>query len=692
MGLFASPSFASTFISDGAFESHASTGRNLLQTKKACPVNFEFLNYTIITSQCKGPQYPPSSCCGAFKEFACPYTDVLNDLTNDCASIMFSYINLYGKYPPGLFANECREGKEGLACPALPPSELADEKNGTASSIGCSCEELENCFDIINHYYQMASSLAMSPLPMDRNLLLTTSTTTPATIISLRMCHSFQEVKQLHTQFVVSGLLGHHPLCARRLLEAYVTMSQIYYAVSIFERIPSPDVFVYNTMIRGLTMGTFPHDSLLLYKEFLLGYLKPDNYTYTFVLKACSRLKALSEGQQVHCQIIKAGIVPDTHIHSSLIHTYANSGSIDDAERILGEFSEENTLAKNAMISGYLSEGHVDKARTVFDNMAGKDAASWSALMTGYTKNGMHAEALVLFQEMMVSNIQPNEAALVSLLSACGQLGTLHQGRWIHAYIDKTGVLMSTKLTTALIDMYAKCGSIECGSELFQKMARRDIVTWGVMISAFAIYGHARKCFQLFEEMLAGGIRPNKVIFVTILSACSHAGCVEEGRLYFSQMEHDFGIKPSMEHYGCMVDLLGRAGLLAEAEELILSMPEKPNSVIWGSLLSACRTHNDLKRGTWAFENLIELEPTSGDRYKLAGLMFANAGEKEEVIKIRKMIQEKEMETTCGSSFIEVEGSVHEFTVRDTVHVKAREIHGMMKGVNNVLETANDFS
>lgn len=519
----------------------------------------------------------------------------------------------------------------------------------------------------------MASSLTKSPLPMDRNLLLTTSTRTPATIISLRTCHDFQEVKQLHAQFVVSGLLGYHPLCARRLLEAYVTMSQIYYAVSIFERIPSPDVFVYNTMIRGLTMGKFLHDSLLLYREFLFGYLVPDNFTYTFVLKACSHLKAPFEGKQVHCQIIKAGIVPDTHIHSSLIHMYTNSGSIDDAERVLGEFSEENTLAKNAMISGYLTEGRVDKARKMFDDMAAKDAASWSALITGYTKNGMHTEALALFQDMMVSHILPNEAALVSLLSACGQLGTLHQGRWIHAYIDKTRVLMSTKLTTALIDMYAKSGSIECGYGLFQKMACRDVVTWGVMISAFAIYGHASKCFQLFDEMLADGIRPNKVIFVAILSACSHAGCVEEGRQYFSQMEHGFGIKPSIEHYGCMVDLLGRAGLLAEAEELILSMPKQPNSIIWGSLLSACRTHNDLKRGTWAFENLMELEPTSGDRYKLAGLMFANAGEKEEAAKIKKMIHGKEMETTCGSSFIEVEGAVHEFTVGYTVHNKARD-------------------
>ncbi|KAG6756856.1 hypothetical protein POTOM_040299 [Populus tomentosa] len=214
----------------GVFESHASTGRNLLQTKKACPVNFEFLNYTIITSQCKGPQYPPSSCCASFKEFACPYANLINDLTNECASIMFSYINLNGKYPPGLFSNECKDGKLGLECPAPPPSEPASDKNG--------------------------SQIMHGP---------------PLLLILLA-------------------------------------------------------VFIVTTTL------------------------------HIFVLEACFHLKAHFEGKQVHCQIIKAGIVPDTHIHSSLIHMYTNSGSIDDAEGVLGEFSEENTLPKNAMISGYLSD------------------------------------------------------------------------------------------------------------------------------------------------------------------------------------------------------------------------------------------------------------------------------------------------------------------------------------------------
>lgn len=544
--------------------------------------------------------------------------------------------------------------------------------------------ELERTFRA--KYQNMAAAATPPLVPGGKKICFTALARTPANLVLLQMCHNFREVEQVHAQLVVSGLLD-NSLCSKRLIGSYVRTSQIYHALSIFERVPTPDVFVYNNLIRGLTLSKFPYNSLVLYNELLLRDLMPDNYSHTFVLKACSHLEALSEGKQVHCRIIKEGIEPDTYIHSSLIHMYANSSCIDDAERVLGEFLEENTLAKNSMISGYLRYGLVDEARDMFDSMAVKDVATRSAMITGYTKNAMHSEALALFRDMMISHILPNESTLVSVLSACEELGALQQGRWIHAYIDKTKFKMSTTLSTALINMYAKCGNIQYGYELFLNTTHRDIVIWGAMISGFAICGQARKCFELFDEMLADGFHPNEVIFVAILTACSHAGCVKEGQQYFNQMVHDFRIRPTIEHYGCMVDLLGRAGLLQEAEELIISMPEQPNSVILGALLNACRMHNDLKRGTWAFKQLKELEPTSGDLYKLAGLMFASVGEKEEATKIRKTISERQMVTTCGSSFIEMDNKVHEFIVGDTLHNESGKIYETLKGIHRLLET-----
>ncbi|KAA8523494.1 hypothetical protein F0562_009917 [Nyssa sinensis] len=458
----------------------------------------------------------------------------------------------------------------------------------------------------------MASSLVHPSLPKHKNLQPPSLRTTriPTAIILLQKCHNFQEIRQLHAQLVVSGLLDRPPN-AGKLIESYVSMYQIYDALSVFNSISSPDVFTYNTMIRGLTVG-----------------------------------------------------------------------SMNSAESVLAEFSEENVVAKNSMISGYMSQGHVGNAKAMFDGMSSKDTATWSAMVTGYAKNGMHSEALFTLQEMTVSKVIANESTLVSALSACSHLGALDQGRWMHAYIDKIGIKVSVTLGTALVDMYAKCGSIDCSYEVFRSMPRKDVVTWGVIMAGFAVHGRTEKCFELFGEMIDNGTPPNEIIFVAMLSACSHGGYVELGHSLFNQMIHDFGIRPSVEHYGCMVDLLGRARQLAEAEELIASMSEEPNSTIWGALLSACRIHGDVQRGRRAFRQLIELEPMSGDRYKLAGQMFADVGEREDAVNIRKFIKERNLDTTCGSSFIEVDGVIHEFMVGDNDHSRAQEIYGMLEGIH----------
>ncbi|KAI9100088.1 hypothetical protein K1719_024306 [Acacia pycnantha] len=529
----------------------------------------------------------------------------------------------------------------------------------------------------------MAISLSDSSFLKHKDLPHRAHQKIPTTVLLLQVCQSLQEVKQLHAQFIVSGLLGHHPLNSGRLLESYVKISQIDYAISVFKTIPYPDIFAYNTAIRGLTLCNLPHSALLLYNTLLLKGQIPDSYTYTFVLKACSFLEAVCEGEQVHCQIIKAGIIStSTHINSSLIHMYTSANRFHCAELVLNGFSEVETPAFNSMISGYLRHGHVKEARELFDRIEeARDVASWNSMISGYTKNGLHNEALELFQEMMASQEDPDESTLVSSLSAISHLGTLDQGRWVHTYVKRNGFKMSNNLGAALIDMYAKCGSIESAHEVFVEMPKRDIVTWGAIISGFATHGKVQKCFELFHEMIMEGNHPNEVIFVSILSACSHAGYVDMGYHYFNKMVHDFRFKPSVEHYGCMVDLLGRAGKLAEAEEFIGSMPEKANSVIWGTFLNACRMHNDARRGNKALRYLMDLEPNSGDRYKLAGIMFDNAGEKECAQKVRKFMKDFDLKATSGSSCVEVEGEFHEFMAGDTGHDEVREIYTMWDGL-----------
>lgn len=489
----------------------------------------------------------------------------------------------------------------------------------------------------------------------------------------LQMCRYSEEIKQIHAQLIVSGSIQRSRNQAK-LLQSYVGSSQLDHASSVFESIQSPDSFAYNVMIRGLILGKQANESLLLYARMCAEGVRQDNHTYTFVLKACSRANAICEGKQVHARMIKAGVKPNTHISSSLIHMYSNAGSLDSAQQVFDEFHEgDKVLVMNSMITGYMNQGHVDAAREMFYKMTTKDEVTWSMMIAGYSKNSMHEEGIRTFQEMVDSEDSVTESAVVSALSACGNLGALDQGRWIHRYIQKKQIPVSLNLGTALVDMYARCGSIEFSNEVFKTMPRKDIVTWGVIIAGFAVHGHANKCFELLDEMISAGVYPNSIIFASLLSACSHAGLVEHGFKYFHLMVDQYKITPTIEHYGCLVDLLGRAGRLAEAEELISAMPMEPNSVVWGSLLNACRIHKDKQRGVRAFRELIRLDP-SGDRYKLAAYLWHNNSELDE----HNIWNGNDNKP--GLSVIEVSGVAHEFKVRDISHKDSQDIYQMMEG------------
>ncbi|KAL5981302.1 hypothetical protein ACLOJK_015357 [Asimina triloba] len=505
-----------------------------------------------------------------------------------------------------------------------------------------------------------------------------------ATISLLQMCNNLAEIKQIHARFVILGLTDpRRPPTAtaanlKLLLQFYASssVSSLADACSVFTQIQTPDAFAYNTMMRGFTAAGNPHASLLLFRQMLsLHALTPDNYTYTFVLKACSLLLPLplELGKQVHGMIIKAGTPPDTHIHSSLIHMYVGNSdglesSLNCARRVFqGFFSqekEEKTLVKNAMISGYMQHGYVNEARYVFDDTKAKDSATWSAMVTGYTRNGMYTEALDVFQEMTMTPFHPNQSMLVSALSACARLGALDQGRWIHRTIlhHSTAAQINAVLGTALLDMYAKCGSIDESYQVFSSISNKDVVAWTAMISALGMHGRADEAFQLFDEMVGAGIRPNGASFVAVLSACTHAGRVQLGRQYLQAMTREFGMEPTIEHYGCMINLLGRAGHLAEAEAVIAAMPVEPNAIIWGAMLDACRMHKDLARAAHAFEHVIELE-AFGDRLKPIGHVLAAEGRWEEASRVRKLVSESESEkgAACGKSCIQLDGVVHEF-------------------------------
>lgn len=299
-------------------------------------------------------------------------------------------------------------------------------------------------------------------------------------------------------------------------------------------------------------------------------------------------------------------------------------------------------------------------------------------------------EALDLFHKMLQVGPKPNEYTLVSALSACSNLVALDQGRWIHVYIGRGEIKMNDRLLASLIDMYAKCGEIESASSVFHEHnAKRKVWPWNAMIGGFAMHGKPNEAINVFEQMKVEKVSPNKVTFIALLNACSHGYMVEEGKLYFKLMVSDYGITPEIEHYGCMVDLLSRAGLLKEAECMISSMPMTPDVAIWGALLNACRIYKDMERGYRIGRIIKEIDPNHMGCHVLLGNVYSTSGRWNEARMLReKNEMSSDRKKIPGCSSIELKGIFHEFLVGDRSHPQSKEIYSFLDEMTSKLKIA----
>jgi pentatricopeptide repeat protein len=302
------------------------------------------------------------------------------------------------------------------------------------------------------------------------------------------------------------------------------------------------------------------------------------------------------------------------------------------------------------------------KARALFNSMPEKTIVSWTALVSGYTAAGDFSGAVEVFRLMQMEGFEPDDVSIVAVLPACAQLGALELGRWIYAYCDRHRMLGKTYICNALMEMYAKCGCIDQALQLFDGMPEKDVISWSTMIGGLASHGRAKEAVRLFVEMeREGKVRPNGITFVGLLSACSHAGLLDEGLDYFDHMKDVYGIEPEVEHYGCVVDLLGRSGQIERALDLISDMPVPGDAKIWGSMLSACRSHGDVDTAVLAAERLVELEPDDVGNLVMLANVYAAARRWGDVSSTRKAIRSKSTRKTPGCSLIDVDNVVQEF-------------------------------
>ncbi|TKY55532.1 Pentatricopeptide repeat-containing protein [Spatholobus suberectus] len=375
--------------------------------------------------------------------------------------------------------------------------------------------------------------------------------------------------------------------------------------------------------------------------------------------------------------------------YNSMIDGYVKNGDIGAARQMFDEMPERDVLSWNCMIAGYVGVGDLDAANELFETMPERDVVTWNCMIDGCARAGnvslavgffdrmpvavrnvvswnsvlaLHArvknfgECLRLFGRMMEGReVMPNGATLVSVLTACANLGRLDMGMWVHSFIRSNKIEPDVLLSTCLLTMYAKCGAVDLARDVFDEMPVRSVVSWNSMIMGYGLHGNGKKALELFLEMEKTGLQPNDATLVSVLSACTHAGMVMEGWLYFELMQGVYKIEPKVEHYGCMVDLLARAGLMENSEELIRKVPVKAGSAIWGALLSGCSTHLDSELGEIVAKRLIELEPFDIGSYILLSNMYAAQGRWDDVERVRLMIKEKRLQREAASSVVQLE-------------------------------------
>ncbi|XP_011622555.2 putative pentatricopeptide repeat-containing protein At5g40405 [Amborella trichopoda] len=498
-------------------------------------------------------------------------------------------------------------------------------------------------------------------------------------ILLLESCSSMAHFKQILAQTITTTIIQ-DAFHAGKLI-AFCALSDslnLDYARLILSLTKEPTIFSLNTMIRAYSKSSTPEEGLSLYHHMKKTGVPPDNFTFTFLVRTCTQISSIGYGKVVHGSAIKLGFELDGHVESALIHMYANFGHVESARQLFGKSPDPDIVAWTAMIGAWAKCNDLDRARECFDRMPRRDSIAWNAMITGYVHAGYSREALSLFDDMQRDGVRPNEATMVSVLSACSHLGAMDQGKWVHVYIEKHRLKLTVTLGTALIDMYAKCGNIDRAMEVFCRMQEKNVFTWSSMMGGMAMHGHGDACIELLGRMREAGVAPNEVTFVALLHGCSVNGSVEKGREFFNQMVGVYRIEPKAEHYGCMVDLYGRAGLLSEAVGVIHGMPFDPHAGAWGALLGACRLHKNLVLGEYALNKIIEIESHHDGAYVLLSNMYAASNQWDGVSGLRSLMRERGVRKEPGCSVIEVDGVVHEFFVGDRSHPNFREIEAKL--------------
>ncbi|KAI8528952.1 hypothetical protein RHMOL_Rhmol12G0188100 [Rhododendron molle] len=612
-------------------------------------------------------------------------------------------------------------------------------------------------------------------------------------LISCSDLKSLSEGRQLHA-FVISSGLDKHPMLVRKLISFYSAFNLLADAHLVTETSESLHPLHWNLLISTYVRNGLWQGALSTYRQMVNAGIRPDNFTYPSVLKACGQELNLDFGREVHKSIDASCLDWCLFVQNALVSMYARCGEVDDARKLFDEMPEKDAVSWNSMISGYACKGrwgeafelfksmrmqgvelniitwntiaggclktgnykgavellpqmttsgiHLDSvavliglgacshmcslilgkeihcvairshfsglhnvqnalinmyarckdlrhAHNLFLSLEAKSIISWNSIISGYTHWDFSEEASFLFRKMLFSGIEPNYVTIASILPLCARVANLQHGKEFHCYIIRRVWFNDYLLLwNALVDMYARSGKVFLARRLFDMLSRKDEVTYTSIIAGYGIQGEGQAAIKLFEEMIRFQIKPDHVTMVAILSACSHSGLVTQGQMLFEKMLAVYGVIPRLEHYACMVDLFGRAGLLKKAEEIIRRMPYHPSPAMWATLIGACRIHGNTEMGEWAAEKLLEMRPENSGYYVLIANMYASAGCWNKLARVRTLMRDLGVTKAPGCAWVDAGAGFSPFLVEDTSNSQANEIYPLLGGLTKQMKDA----
>ncbi|CAK9162943.1 unnamed protein product [Ilex paraguariensis] len=501
----------------------------------------------------------------------------------------------------------------------------------------------------------------------------------------LRACarHNAVEVgEKLHATIITTGLLSlPNSFLRNAVFHMYGSFGRSRLACNLFDEIPHSDK---DTVDWTVLMGCYAQTGLFLHAFHLFIDMRKegtqiDEVTMVCVLNVCAKLSDDVFGVQGQVCLIKLGLGFGVKVCNAVMNMYVKCGLIAEARKVFDEMQERSVVSWTVLLEGVIRYESLEHGRLLFDEMPERNEVAWTIMTVGYVGGGFTREAFDLLGKMVFGfGYGLNYVTLCSLLSACTLSGDVVMGRWVHSYAWKTMENdMDIMVITALIDMYAKCGRVDTAFQVFNTIPRRNVVAWNAMLSGLAMHGRGNVVLDIFPQLVTE-VKPDDMSFTAVLSACSHSGLIDQGRHFFYNLEALYGIRPSMEHYACVVDLLGRAGHLEEAEIIIREMPIPPNEVVLGSLLGSCSVHGRLQLGELLMQELIRMYPLNTEYHILLSNMYALEGKQDKANSLRQVLKKRGTRKVPGMSSIHLGGQVHRFSAGDKSHPQTQNIYLML--------------